>query len=378
MVAVCLSTPAVADEIDEQLRVINRAGPMGAGSAPAREAAQQLSARGVEILPRLLTAMDSENVVAANWYRTAYETITRRELAKPSPKFPVKKLRQYVGEAQHRGRPRRLVLALLDQLDPTFRDTFIPTRLDDTEFRNDAVSHLLKSGDAAKESKQAEQTRMLYMRAFLAARESGQIQTAAGKLRSIGKEVSIIDHMGFVIDWYMLGPFDAPGKSGFDTSFPPESGIDLKAVYPGQGNRDIAWKRYKTEDRMGQINLIKVIAATTEAVGYAYTEIKSPRDQTIQVRCGADDNLSVWVNGKSVFARRQWLNGTRLDRFTAPVQLRRGKNRVLVKICQGPQHKNPSVPNNWSMQLRFCDKSGAAVGLHSALPAETTPTTTSQ
>jgi hypothetical protein len=45
------------------------------------------------------------------------------------------------------------------------------------------------------------------------------------------------------------------------------------------------------------------------------------------------------------------------------VKLRQGTNRVLVKICQGPQHKDPQVPNNWSLQLRFCDEGGTGLDL---------------
>ena len=73
--------------------------------------------------------------------------------------------------------------------------------------------------------------------------------------------------------------------------------------------------------------------------------------------------MTVWVNDRQVFARNQWLNGTRLDRFSAPCSLQAGTNRILIKICQGPQHKNPAVPNNWSFQIRFCDATGLNVGL---------------
>ena len=51
------------------------------------------------------------------------------------------------------------------------------------------------------------------------------------------------------------------------------------------------------------------------------------------------------------------------------MSLKRGRNRMLVKVCQGPQHKNPAVPNNWSMQLRICDAQGGGVGVTNGLPA---------
>ena len=77
--------------------------------------------------------------------------------------------------------------------------------------------------------------------------------------------------------------------------------------------------------------------------------------------CGADDNCTVWLNGEKVLAREQWLNGTRFDRFVAPIKLKVGRNTLLVKVCQGPQHKDPEVSNNWSMQLRLCDNQGQGI-----------------
>jgi hypothetical protein len=81
--------------------------------------------------------------------------------------------------------------------------------------------------------------------------------------------------------------------------------------------------------------------------------------------------LSVWLNGEKVFGRDMWLNGTRFDRFRTPVHLRSGRNRVLVKICQGPHHRDPAVGNAWTFQLRFCSSDGAGVPLKRLPPADT-------
>ena len=244
----------------------------------------------------------------------------------------------------------------------------ISTLLDDPEFRQEAIALAMQRADKAFSNQDLKTARGEYQRIFRHARDSQQILQTADKLKSVGVPVNVIRHMGFVTHWYLLGPFDAPGKTGFERMFPPETKVDLQATYDGQAGQRIGWKRAGTTDRLGQINLIQAIAATREAVGYAYAELNSPKQQDVQLRCGADDNLSVWLNDKSVFSRKQWLNGTRLDRFSAPVKLLKGRNKLLVKICQGPQHKNPAVPNNWSLQLRFCDASGAAVGLSSLIP----------
>src|SRR5262245_26651579 len=67
--------PGRADEVDDVLAAIGKVKLTGEGSADARAAAERLGQRGPEVLPRLLAAMDGASVVAANWYRTAYERI---------------------------------------------------------------------------------------------------------------------------------------------------------------------------------------------------------------------------------------------------------------------------------------------------------------
>jgi len=360
-----------ADEVDGLIDVVAKVGPQGAGSAEAKAASLRLSERGVEILPRLLRAMDTPNIVAANWYRTAYEAIVAREAAKAEPAFPVAFLQEYTRDSKRQGRPRRMVLRLLDDLTPTYRVSVLPTLTADPEFRTDAVAFVLNQGDQARAKGDAETAKAKFQTAFQHARDVGQVTAAADRLRAIGVDVNIVNHMGFVTRWYLLGPFDAPERTGFDESFPPEESVDLGASYVGKDGTEIPWKLFQTSDRLGQINLNQAIRPVKEAVGYAYTELNCPRDQKVQLRCGADDNLTVWLNGEKILSRRQWLNGTRLDRFTAAAALSKGKNRVLAKICQGPQHKNPAVPNNWSVQLRFCNEDGSAAHFESALPQAT-------
>jgi len=365
---VSVTSAIQADEIDELIAVIAKAGPQGSGSVAARQSSRRLTKQGIEILPRLLRAMDTPNIVAANWYRSAYESIVSREAAKAEPEFPVAFLQKYARDSKRQGRPRRMVLSLLDKLTPTYRDSILSTLLDDPEFCTDAVDLVLRQGYQALAQGDVEKAKTNFQAAFKYARDVGQLTGAVDRLKAIGVNVNIIERMGFVTRWYLLGPFDAPGRSGFDESFPPEKSVDISASFSGKDGAKIQWKLSQTEDRLGQVDLMQAIAPVKEAVGYAYAELNCPQDQNVQLRCGADDNLSVWLNGEKILARRQWLNGTRLDRFTAPALLKKGKNHLLVKICQGPQHKNPAVPNNWSLQLRFCDETGYAADFESALP----------
>lgn len=368
VIAMCAVTSARAEEarsddpqVAQWLATIANVGPQGVGSGAAREATDELSKRGIEILPALLTAMDTGNFVASNWYRTVYESIVAREFAKPDAAWPREFLKQYVDDVRRHGRPRRLVVGLLDRLEPGFSDGWLPTRLDDPEFGYEAVALAIAAGDKALKAKDSDMAKTLFGRAFKAARDSRQVAAAATKLKTLGEPADAIRHLGLVVDWRLIGPFDAPEKTGFAAVFPPEQKLDLAATYVGQSGKSLAWTWHKPKDALGQLDLNAALGTTREAVGYAYAEVDVPQACAAQVRCGADDNCTVWLNGTKVLAREQWLNGTRFDRFVAPIALTAGRNALLVKVCQGPQHKDPEVSNNWSLQLRLCDAEGRAI-----------------
>ena len=368
----CLIFPSFAkiqasEKVTKALQIIDQVGPQGRGSKAASQAAEKLVQEGIEILPELFAHMDTDNLVSANWCRYVYQQIVAKELAKPNPQIPTDFLRDYIMESKHQGRTRRLAWDLLDRVDPQFRQQQLPRLLDDPEFRFDAIQRVLQQAEQARQADKPAAAIEQYRLAFRNARESSQIIQAANQLEQLKVKVNIIEQMGFLNRWYLLGPFDAPQFSGFAQVFPPEKKVDLSATYPGQDGT-ISWQPYQNTDRLGQTNLVQVLGPVKEAVGYAYTEVHSPRYQKAELRCGADDNMTVWINGKRVFARGQWLNGTRLDRFSAPCELQKGTNRILIKICQGPQHKNPAVPNNWSFQIRFCDTTGLNVGLKPLKP----------
>jgi hypothetical protein len=371
LAATQLSSVSRADDLDDQLAVIDRTGPGGAGSAAAREACAALRLGGADLLPRLLAAMETENPVAANWYRSAYEAIVDREFAQPSPRFPAPELQGLVRDPKRAGRVRRLALALCERLGPGFSASILPRMFDDPEFREDAVDLALAAGQRALDEGDSETARRAFHEAFDHARDSAQTVRAADRLARLGETSDSAAHLGLVVDWWLIGPFDAPHPTGFGRAFGPEMGVDLTAEYSGPQGQPIKWIRYHASDPLGLVNLIQALGPAKEAVGYAYTELEAPAALVAELRCGADDNCTVWLNGEKVFAREQWLNGIRLDRFSVPVNLKAGPNKLLVKICQGPQHKDPQVANNWSLQLRFCDSAGTGVKLVSLLPPPT-------
>ena len=48
------------------------------------------------------------------------------------------------------------------------------------------------------------------------------------------------------------------------------------------------------------------------------------------------------------------------------MQLRAGRNAILVKVCQSP----PYIAPNWEFFLRVCDDTGKGIDFEHALPGK--------
>jgi hypothetical protein len=60
-----------------------------------------------------------------------------------------------------------------------------------------------------------------------------------------------------------------------------------------------------------------------------------------------------------LFGRDEYHRGIRIDQYILPIQLKRGKNTLLVKACQNEQEQDWTV--QWQFQLRICDSTGTAI-----------------
>jgi hypothetical protein len=373
-----VSRAPAGDDIAALLRDLKAVGPQGAGSPAARAAWDRLVARGPAVLPDLLKALDTPDPVSANWLRTAFDHVVDAELAKGGRGLDADGLLRFVKDPKHQGRARRLALGVVERLRPGTTGRLVAGWLDDPEFRYEAVAGVLKEADAHVKSGRKEQAVAAYRTAFAAARDLGQAAAAAGRLREQGVTVSVLDHMGFLRDWYILGPFDAHDMMGFRTVYPPEEKIDLDAEYAGKGGRKVRWQRYHVaepapaaaaEFRTALVNFDRALGTTYDAVAYAYAAFRVPRDSVAEFRGAADDNFTVWVNGRRAFGFEEYRNGVRLDRHRFKVPLRAGVNTVLVKVCQAPVDPTNPEPN-WEFVLRAVDATGKGIEMTSALPTE--------
>lgn len=344
-------------------------------SPAARAAWQKLVARGPAVLPALLDAMDTPDTVVANWLRTAFDRIVDNDRKQGGKGIDSGVLLKVAQDAKRQGRVRRLALEVLDELKPGSSGPLIAGWLADPEFRHDAVAQLIKEGDVLVKKTDKEQSAAVYRKAFAACRDVPQAQELARKLKELGDNVSLAAHLGFLTDWYVVGPFDAQQQKGFKTVYAPEQKVDLAAELPGKSGM-IKWKRLQVREatggapaRVALVNLVEPLGVVEDGVAYAYTTITVAKPLEVEFRGAADDNLSVFVNGKREFGFEEYRNGVRLDRHRFRARLKAGENAILVKICQAPVDQNLNEPN-WEFLLRVVDETGKGIDFKNALPVE--------
>jgi hypothetical protein len=364
------SSPAAEEDIAGLLKKLQAAVEPGGSAKTARMAWDQLITRGPGAVPHILQAMDTPNTALANWLRTAFDHIVEAELKSGGKKLDPDALLAFARDPTHQGRTRRLSLELVDRLRPGASDRLIPGLLDDPEFGYDAVVLLEKEAEALEKTGAKDKATVLLRKAFASSRDLPQVKTLGNQLRNLGVTVSVGDHMGFLTQWYLIGPFDGMGQKGFKTSYPPEKHVDLAAELDGKAGK-VRWKRVQVREPAPAgvhqagllVNLREHLGNVVDAVAYAYTAFQAPAEQTVEFRGAADDNLTVFVNGERVFGFEEYRNGVRLDRHRFKVKLKAGVNHVLVKVCQTAYD-----PGNWEFLLRIVDQTGKGVAFPCALP----------
>ncbi len=108
---------------------------------------------------------------------------------------------------------------------------------------------LLQEADDLAKTGNKDQALAGYKKAFAAARDVPQVQKLATRLKEHGVEVSVAEHLGFLTDWFVIGPFDARMSKGFKTVYPPEEKVDLEAELDGKDGK-LRWKRYRVKETL--------------------------------------------------------------------------------------------------------------------------------
>jgi hypothetical protein len=160
-----------------------------------------------------------------------------------------------------------------------------------------------------------------------------------------GRLNSVVDENGFIRNWLLLGPIlwendanrlitDQFVVTDPKKPFQPQEG-ETKAIQPlaGEYGEGMAktqqWTLHVDSD--GDIDLASLYGEI-KGVVYAFTLVKSPKEQEVTLLLGSDDGVIAWLNDKLIH-----FNGTARGRAAdqdavANLTLNAGWNRLLIKV----------------------------------------------
>jgi hypothetical protein len=147
-------------------------------------------------------------------------------------------------------------------------------------------------------------------------------------------------------DWWVAGPFDYRDHLGYHERYPPESAVDLDAVYEGK-HGPVRWRRYTSPGRIVDLDEAAGLrprpwSGVRFATAYAFTTLDCDAAREGELRLTADSNAKAWLNGELVHAERDDHQGYLELRdafgYRIPVRLRAGQNTLLLKVSQGMRY----------------------------------------
>ena len=361
-----------ADNIGALLASLKAVGREGAGGETAATALKKLANEKPAALLDVLAAFDGASPDAANWLRGAIEAIAERAVAKGET-LPLAEIERFVLDRKRAIAARELAWEWLSRVDPSAPERLLPRFLDDPsgELRALAVARELAAAEkllAADGTKT--QGRDALKALFPRSRDPQQIEAITKKLQTLGERIDVTRHMGWVKSWRLLGPLEGlaserqraelpqgipPHHAGFHLGFPPETRIDLELEHAGKIGA-VRWKSVTSDDPNALVDLNKSIGKQKSAVAFALAEVEAADAVAVEIRAASPNALKIWVNDKQVFQREEYHHHTEVDQHVAPARLEKGKNRILLKLCQNDQ--TDDWAQEWGFQLRVCDATG--------------------
>jgi hypothetical protein len=344
-------------QINQSIEAVRKIGKEGKGYSLAIPAAKQLRQTSASNINLLLDALTDTNPVAENWLRGIVFDVARK-----SDQPLIATLQSYAMDQSNNPTGRGLAMELLLKEAPQTANRLITDCLNDPSLplREMAVEQAITRAEQLTKA-QPENAIADYRASLSAARHPRQLARIIEALGKLGEEVKTADAFVLLTDWQSLAPMNNIDGVGFDMQYTPEKEfqtagtIDLQTQHTGK-TENINWQPISGSEDLGEVDLADAYNKEKGAVGYLFAEFESDRDRPAQARLGCINANKIWINGKLVMQNEVYHSGSMIDQYIADFPLKKGTNRILLKICQNEQEE--SWAQNWKFQFRITDPSG--------------------
>ena len=164
----------------------------------------------------------------------------------------------------------------------------------------------------------------------------------AQKIMTVGKGATWF-HLN---NWYIIGPFPNKGRKNLTAVFPPQSIIDLNAVYKGKDGKSVKWqyvsspsvidrKYARNNQRRLENSQIHPPDAQMYVIYYGYTELWCEEAQDRWLAVGSDDRADIWINGYHVWQSSNRLKAWEIGEGLRRVHFKKGRNKILLRLENG-------------------------------------------
>ena len=346
-----LLSVAQADVTPEQLEVFRKVQPGDeAGLAVASRTARELAGRKDLLSITALRAMKDASPLGKNWLVGLANAAQKKS---PSSTAELEAFLRNTGEDPE---ARYTVFRWLTEGNEPARSQWLAAMLEDPspELRFEAIEKALVPAELPEAK----------LRDLLgSARQPEQVTAIIERLDKQGVKIDRAKHFGFLTQWKFVGPFDNAGSNHFNTTYAVETDYvanKLATSYSGKSDA-AAWRSETSSDPDGLVDLAKIYNNEKGCIVYGIAELNSPSDVACELRVGCINAQKVWVNGELVIANEVYHTGMQVDQYIAPIKLKAGVNRVLIKVCQNEQKE--AWAQRYIFQARVCDSTGKAISL---------------
>jgi len=153
----------------------------------------------------------------------------------------------------------------------------------------------------------------------------------------IHDSLDLLGTFGFITDFLVCGPFDNAEKRGHDRTYGPEESFDPTATYEGR-NRKVGWEPIPVRSEWGYVDLKAYVRPWAESSTYLAAVIESESQTRALLRVGHAGALKAWINGTPAINSNRY-HGAFPDQVASQIELRQGKNLLLLKVSSGETGK---------------------------------------
>lgn len=235
---------------------------------------------------------------------------------------------------------------LASRADPAHAALFLAgAKQGSQEGKAAALTGYLGIAEAAKSKGEGDRAREMFLSVLDLAVSDPQ------RRRALAGLVGLVDanRLGFLSNWWLLGPFPNPQQSAYEQVFAPEREVVLEGEVDIAGQK-LRWKPWhETKSTEGIVELSQIFGEIQDVACYAFAEVTSDREREVLMKIGTDDGVAVWLNGQRL-AGNPTQRPLTVDQDVVKAPLVAGVNRLLLKVLQGG--------SRWAFCVRITDLDG--------------------